>query len=247
MDLTFESAFSAGGMLGHASYLLLVISMTMRRMVLLRLFVIASAIVGITYAAAILRDPVSTFWESLLITTNLLQLSWTWWVNRRTVFTAEEKALAENLLPGLPPGAALRFIGQGAWVDLMPGTVLAAQGQAVGNLVWLATGQTAIMIDGTDFGHCGAGEIIGEFSAMSGAPATATVVVSHPVRAWMMDAERLRLIVAHKDATAQALEAGLSKDMRRKLERANGRVKALSGRTGRTALPVSVSDLPAAP
>ena len=63
----------------------------------------------------------------------------------------------------------------------------------------------------------------------------------------MMYAERLRLIVAHKDATAQALEAGLSKDMRRKLERANGRVKALSGRTGRTALPVSVSDLPAAP
>ena len=50
-----------------------------------------------------------------------------------------------------------------------------------------------------------------------------------------------------EDATAQALEAGLSKDMRRKLERANGRVKALSGRTGRTALPVSVSDLPAAP
>ena len=51
MELTLESAFSVGGLVGHTSYLLLVVSMLMRRMFWLRVFVIASAIVAITYDA----------------------------------------------------------------------------------------------------------------------------------------------------------------------------------------------------
>lgn len=247
MDLTFESAFSAGGMLGHASYLLLVLSMAMRRMVLLRLLVVASAVVGITYAAAILNDPVSTFWESLLITTNLVQLGWTWLADRRTVFSNEERALADNLLPGLPPAASLRFIRQGAWTDLAPGTIVARQGEPVASLAWMAAGEVGVMIDRRHIGHCGKGEIIGEFSAMSGDPATATVVAVTPARVWMMDAERLRAIAGRGDPTALALEAGLSRDIRRKLGRANRRFLEMAVRAAATAPGVPIRDCPAAP
>jgi hypothetical protein len=73
MDLTLESAFSTGGLVGHASYLLLVLSMMMRGMTLLRIFVILSAFVSILYDMVWLKDPVGVFWESMLVLVNIVQ------------------------------------------------------------------------------------------------------------------------------------------------------------------------------
>ncbi len=75
MDLTLKSAFLTGGMVGHLSYVLLVLSMVMRRMSLLRMLVIASAFVAITYDWFWLKDPVGVFWETLLVLVNIVQLS----------------------------------------------------------------------------------------------------------------------------------------------------------------------------
>lgn len=49
MDYWINAAFSTGGFVGHLFYVLLIISMTMRDITYLRLFVIASALVGIAY------------------------------------------------------------------------------------------------------------------------------------------------------------------------------------------------------
>lgn len=72
MELTIESALSPGGLVGHTSYLLLVVSMLMRRMWLLRILVIASSLVAITYDMVWLKDPVGVFWESLLVSVNVI-------------------------------------------------------------------------------------------------------------------------------------------------------------------------------
>ena len=53
MELTLESAFSTGGLVGHFAYMLLVISMLMRRMIWLRIFVILSALVAIALMASV--------------------------------------------------------------------------------------------------------------------------------------------------------------------------------------------------
>jgi hypothetical protein len=50
MELTLASAFSQEGLLGHAAYVLLVISMLMRTLLWLRILVIASAVLGISYS-----------------------------------------------------------------------------------------------------------------------------------------------------------------------------------------------------
>jgi len=73
MELTLESAFSTGGMVGNASYILLIASMLMRDMFWLRLLAIFSGIVGVCHDAIWLTDPVSTFWESLFTLINLVQ------------------------------------------------------------------------------------------------------------------------------------------------------------------------------
>lgn len=75
MELTLSSAFSPGAMVGHLAYLLLVASMLMRTLFALRLLVIASALVAIAYAAIWLNDPVSSFWEALLVVVNILQIT----------------------------------------------------------------------------------------------------------------------------------------------------------------------------
>lgn len=57
-------------MVGHASYLLLVISMMMRLMTWPRLLVIAFT--AIAYDTIWLKDPVGVFRETLLVTVNII-------------------------------------------------------------------------------------------------------------------------------------------------------------------------------
>lgn len=113
MELTLESALSPQGALKHFAYLLLVLSMLMRRMFWLRVIVIASALVAIAYAALILTDPISTFLEIMLIIVNIGQLTLTWWLDRRTQFDPREDQLRQRNFPKLGPGRVRRLMGAG--------------------------------------------------------------------------------------------------------------------------------------
>ena len=65
--MTVEAALSAQGMFGHAACLLLVVTTLMRVMFWLRLFVLASSIIGVACFGNVLSDPVSVFREVLLV------------------------------------------------------------------------------------------------------------------------------------------------------------------------------------
>jgi hypothetical protein len=119
MDLTLASALSQEGLLGHAAYVLLVLSMLMRTLFWLRLLVIASAILGISYSVLILNDPVSAFWETCLVLVNIAQLVLSNWRNLRARFTPEELAFIMRHLPGLSRGEARALLDAGAWYDAM--------------------------------------------------------------------------------------------------------------------------------
>ncbi len=108
MELTFASAFSQEGLLGHAAYVLLVLSMLMRTLLWLRLLVIVSATLGISYSAFILGDPVSTFWESCLVLVNIGQLLITHWRSLRAQFSEAEQLFVDQHLPGLSRGERAR-------------------------------------------------------------------------------------------------------------------------------------------
>ena len=75
MELTFDAALSPDGLIGHMAYIFLVASMLMRRMLWLRVFALAAFLTGISYSIFVLKDPVGTFWESLLAAINLGQLA----------------------------------------------------------------------------------------------------------------------------------------------------------------------------
>lgn len=226
MELTINSALSGDGALGHLSFVLLIVSMLMRRMVWLRLFVICSALVGISYSFLILTDPVGVFWESLLIIVNLGQLGLSWWQNRRTQFSGNERKLAESRLAGLSPRRLRELLDAGEWADCPAGTVLCREGRPVAALVWICRGTADVLVSEALVARCGEGDLVGELTVTSGAPATGTVRAAEAIFVWRIEAERLRALMARRDETRQALEAAFFTAVRDKIVAGNRRAVA---------------------
>ena len=232
MELTLESAFSSQGILGHSAYLLLVLSMLMRRMFWLRVLVIASALVAIAYASLVLTDPVSTFWETLLIVVNVGQLTLSWWLDRRTQFAPHEAALRDRHFPHLAPRRLRRVLDRGEWRSVPAGTRLTRQGEPVPALWYLQDGAARVIVDGATAGRCAEGSFVGEMTVATGEPAFADVVTETDATVWRIDAARLRDLAGRDPETGHALEAAFFRMIRQKLAASNGR-SATPDPTGR--------------
>ena len=221
MEFTLASAFSQEGLLGHSAYVLLVLSMLMRTLLWLRLLVIASAVLGISYSAFILGDPVSTFWETCLVVVNIAQLLLTHWRGLRARFTEAEGHFIARHLPGLGRGDARALIDRGRWVSLDPGACLAVQGEPVGQLSYIAEGHAEVRVGGIRVASCGSGDFVGEMTALTGLAATATVIAATPVTVWQIDAPRLREVTRRRDEIARELEAAFARNYRDKIVEMN--------------------------
>jgi hypothetical protein len=217
MELTLASAFSQEGLLGHAAYVLLVTSMLMRTLFWLRIFVIVSALLGISYSAFILSDPVSTFWETLLVVVNVAQLLLTHWRSLRARFSEDEAHFIARHLPGLTRGEARALIDRGQWVALPAGACLAVEGQPVDHLSYVAEGMLEVRVGGVRVSDCRSGDFVGEMTVLTATAATATVVATGPVVVWQIDAPRLREVTRRRDDLSRELEAAFARNYREKI------------------------------
>lgn len=219
MEFTLESALSPGGLLGHSTYLLLVLSMALKRLMWIRVVVIASALVGISYSYFMLSDPVGVFWESLLIAVNILRLTSDHCADRGARFTPEETALADEVFACLSPARKRRLLDAGQWVDCPAGMMLSRQGEAVTHLAWLADGSAVVEVDGAVVSQAGVGDLIGELTVLDGEPATATARLAVPSRLWRIEASALRRLADRRPEIRVGLDAAFTHEMRRKLKR----------------------------
>ena len=221
MDLTLDSALSLGGAVGHLSYLLLVLSMLMRRIGALRVLAIGSAVAGITYDAVWLRDPVGIFWESLLLLVNISQLGLMHLDNRRATFSSEDRSFVKRALSGLTPGQQRRLLDAGLWHTAEAATELTREGEPVRELVYLASGEAIISLGGVQVAACHAGAFVGEMTVMTEDPATGTAILSKPSRYWAIDARVLRQLGESDPEIRSALNASFARNVRDKLVEAN--------------------------
>ena len=221
MELSLDSAFSVGGLIGQLAYALLIAAMLMPSLLYLRLLVIAAGLVAIIYSSMWQYDPGVLFWHAVLIVVNVFQISREWLINRRARFSAEEKKFVQDRLYTLEPGEARQLLNMGVWADGAIGTRLTTQGKPVDNLVYLVDGEVDIRFDGATVGACLPGNYVGEMSVLNGGPASATAVVSEPSRYWMISAEQLRVLHSSAPSIAAALELGIAKDLRHKIMAAN--------------------------
>jgi hypothetical protein len=221
MELSLESAFSTGGLVGHASYVLLVLSMMMRRITVLRLFVIASALIAMFSQVIWLKDPVGVFWEAMLVLVNVVQLLIVYFENRLAQFSPEETAFCEKRLGNLDRADCRRLLNKGLWVTGQAGAVLTCEGEAVSHLIYLASGEVEIQSGGKTVAKCAPGAFIGELTVMDGEPATGTSFVGQEARYWMIEAGVLRKLVHDRPDIGQTLQRGFTLNLKEKLVQSN--------------------------
>ena len=229
MQPLIDSLLTPGAFLGHAHYALLVLSMMMRNIVWLRVIAIVAGVVGIAYDGFVLKDPVSTGWDTLFVLANVYQVLYLAWQARKVRFSDEEFAFCQNTLPLVPPTLARQFINVGQWRDLPEGTELTAQGQPVTQLTYIAAGTVDVLVHHHHIASCMDGDFIGELGILSGKPATATTVTSSPVRALIFDRDKLLQHLRNEPDLKLALQAAFKENLRNKLTLANERTLASRG------------------
>lgn len=226
MTITLESFTAFGPMVGHASYVLLVASMMMTRMIWLRVLAIASGIVAAIHSGFWLHDPVTTVWEVIFSLTNLGQLALITYRNSRARFTPEERAFYEIAVPGLDPSQAHRLLKGGRWVDAAAGTVLTRQGERVPDLAFVVSGEIEVKIGDRTVGNCGTGDFIGEVSISTGLPAMATATAVTPIRYLAFRREYLTRLLDRSDEIGRAVELSFRHGLAAKLTRTNAALVA---------------------
>lgn len=231
LDLFLESFTSPGGLLGHFSYALLILSMLMRRMLPLRILAICSGLASLAFDLIWINNPVGAFWDLALVLANVGQLIRMAISARRAVFSAEEKQFLDMMMPGLDKTHARRLLNLGCWIDGAAGTGLTVEGEPVEDLIFLLNGEASVRRDDREIAKCRAGSFIGEMTVLSGDPATGTVVLSQPSRYLSLNAKSLRKLAFSSADIQQALNAAFSSNMREKLVTSNQALLARQDKT----------------
>lgn len=210
-----------GHLFGHFTYLLLILSFLMRKMVWLRALAISSGIAKIIYRLYFVFDPISVFWEAVFVLVNVGQLLLIWWENRAPDYTEEERHFIDMVGPSLPAATARRLLKSGRWADVPAGEQLTVDGQRVEALTFISSGLVQIEKNGARIGACGPGDFLGEMTYASGKAATATAVTLEPTRVLRFERKALEAAQAARPMIRIALQASFNRNLIDKLLRSN--------------------------
>jgi hypothetical protein len=205
---------------GHISYVLIAISYWLTNIYWLRV----TAVIGLSLEIVYFRLSGGDLgagigWDLVFIAINLYQIYWLV-AERRKLRTMEHAhLLRQGVFAGFSDAQLARLITSGNWRDLEPGVVLTEQGKQVPELVLLCDGSAIVNVHGSTVAHLRGGAFVGEMAFVSGNPASATVVVEQPTRAFVFDMERLRKLVETDDLVAVAIHRVIGRDLAAKLKK----------------------------
>ncbi len=220
---------TAATLLQHLIYLLLIAAILAPRLQPLRLLVAAAATASLTRALLWTHNPIDATWSGLLLAACLLLLARGRLTGRTIAFTADEKNMVDHLVAGLSKSRARHLIDQGVWLTGKEGDVLTREGEPVTHLYFLAEGEARVMSGGKQVGSCGAGDLVGEVTVLSGETASATVILTAPARFWCAPAEDLRPYVAAHEDIRRAVEHGFAAALKAKLRASNRAIADAGG------------------
>lgn len=211
------------------SYALLVAAVLAARVTVLRVLIALAALAGLAHALVWTGDLISAAWLGLLLLACVALLARTWFERRSVRFTPEEKRMIDSLVAGLSISRARHLIDQGIWLAGKEGDVLTREGEPVDHLYYLAEGEARVMSMGRQVGTCGAGDLIGELTVLSGETASATVILTGPARFWCAPAEDLKPYVEAHDDIRRAIEHGFAMALKAKLRASNRAIAEAGG------------------
>lgn len=220
--LIFENLTDFTLILGHFTYFLFFLSMLMRNIAWLRALAIVAGLTKIVYRLYFVYDPVTVFWEVILVLLNVGQLLLIWWENRRPKFNEEEQRFISTVAPGLPPAAARALMRRGVWADLPAGAAVTTEGVPTDALTYVSAGALRIERGGRVVARCAAGDFIGEMTYASRRAATATAIAEEPLRTLSFPRQALETVLDAKPVLRYALQASFNRNLIDKLLRSSG-------------------------
>lgn len=225
----FEAMLGNWAWLAQLSGLLLVIAMFGQASIKLRIGVIASALAALLFALSAKHHGTLAIWAGLAIAVNAVKIAHYEWGERKARFSEREEHLRKAMLDGLSRPQARALIDCGNWVNGKVGERLMAEGEPTTHLFFMHKGSAAVSFGGSPVGACQPGNLIGDATAISGAPATATVNLTEPSELWCIWSDELRRYLTLHPQVRMVLERGLNAALRDKLSSANQRLAERAG------------------
>lgn len=205
---------------GHISYVLIAISYWLTNIYWLRVTAVLGLSLEIVYFRLSGGDlSAGIGWDLVFIAINLYQIYWLVAERRKLKTMEHAHLLRQGVFAGFTDAQLARLITSGNWRDLEPGAVLTEQGKAVPELVLLCDGSAIVDVHGSTVAHLRGGAFVGEMAFVSGNPASATVVIEQPTRAFVFDMARLRKLVETDDLVAVAIHRVIGRDLATKLKK----------------------------
>ena len=207
----------------HAANVLLLLAYSVRDVLWLRLFAVASALIAIPYFVlqpTPLWEPI--IWSSVFAAINSFQ-SWRLLIERRPVkLTPEEEDLRRLVFQDLPPRKVLQVLSIGSWITATTGEHLIDCGKPIEAISLIVRGKVQVTRDERILGEMVAGNLVGSALLLSGAPADITAVAMEPVRAMRWDVETLERYLSANPEIRIILQNHLARDLAGKLISVSG-------------------------
>jgi len=129
---------------GHFNYMLVILSVSMSSMRWLRVFAIASGVVGVFYYGFLVSDGISAAWEGIFAAVNAVQLAIVLLAGRRKKRSEDEELFIRTVMPTLEGNLQARVLKLARWKTREPEAVLVEEGEARPDLVFIASGAASV-------------------------------------------------------------------------------------------------------
>jgi Popeye-like protein len=204
----------------HAANILLLLAYSIRDILWLRLFALASSLIAIPY---FLLQPTPLWapliWSVFFASINVFQ-SWRLLIERRPVkLTEEEEQVRQLIFRGLAAGKVLQVLSIGSWATLEPGTRLLEVGIPADAISLIINGRVRVMRRGQVLGEMTAGDIVGSALILSGAPSDVEATAIQLVRVLRWQVDTLERYLGANPETRTVMQRYLARDLATKLER----------------------------
>lgn len=150
-------------------------------------------------------------------------------LERRARLNEEERAFIAAKFPTMSRSMARKFLNAGNWYDAKAGTLVVTEGERLGGLIYLASGEAEVTLRGRPIAQCMPGSFIGEMSCFDASPANATVSFRQPSRYFLIRTEALNRLCARDLDMRRTVENAVGNDTRHKLIETDLRLREAAG------------------
>lgn len=207
---------------GHISYVLIAISYWLTNIWWLRVTAVCGLALEIVYfqmSGGAMHAGIG--WDLVFIAINLYQMYWLIAEHRQLRLLEDAHLLGQGVFAGFSKAQLARVVKAGSWRNIDPGTKLTSEGEPVAELVLICKGEAAVEANGHVVAHLRGGAFVGEMAFVSGNPASATVVVEQPTRAFVFDIAKLHKLIDADELAAVAMHRVIGRDLAGKLAAKN--------------------------